>query len=110
MSPGREFVKQVAPREEDYFILKPMHSAFYQTALDVLLRYFEASTLVLCGIATNNCVVCTAHDAKMRDFQIIVGADCCASATTADHPAALKHLGIVTKARILQSPTIRLVR
>ena len=28
---GRNFVQEIAPDEEDYFVLKPMHSAFYQT-------------------------------------------------------------------------------
>src|SRR5687768_13593601 len=37
---GRELVRQIAPDEEDYFVLKPMHSGFYRTPLDALLRYF----------------------------------------------------------------------
>src|ERR1044072_5236381 len=84
-APGREFVAAIAPEEEDYFVLKPMHSAFYQTPLDALLRYFEATTLILCGISTNSCVVCTAHDAQMRDFHLVVAADCCAARTAEEH-------------------------
>jgi len=61
---GKRFVKQIQPDKNDYFVLKPMHSGFYQTPLEVLLRYLDASTLILSGLTTNGCIVCTAHDAK----------------------------------------------
>ena len=40
-APGKSFVEQIQPDKNDYFVLKPMHSAFYQTPLEVLLRYPE---------------------------------------------------------------------
>jgi nicotinamidase-related amidase len=46
---GVKFVEQIKPDKEDYFVLKPMHSAFYQTPLEVLLRYLGATTLILAG-------------------------------------------------------------
>src|SRR3977135_4047478 len=60
---GKPFVETIRPDKDDYFVLKPMHSAFYQTPLEVLLRYLGTSSLIVCGLATNSCVVCTAHDA-----------------------------------------------
>ncbi len=104
---GRDFVAAVAPDEEDYFVLKPMHSAFYQTPLDVLLRYFEARTVILCGVATNSCIVCTAHDARMRDLNIVVAADCCAAKTAEVHERALDHIAATTGARVLKSSSVR---
>lgn len=104
---GRDFVAAVAPDEEDYCVLKPMHSAFYQTPLDVLLRYFNASTIILCGISTNSCIVCTAHDAKMRDLNIVVAADCCAAITVEQHRRALDHIEVTAGARVLVSSSIR---
>jgi hypothetical protein len=53
---GRHFVESIRPDPEDYFVLKPMHSAFFQTPLEVLLRYLGASSLILCGVATNSCI------------------------------------------------------
>jgi nicotinamidase-related amidase len=46
-SAGRAFVRQIAPTDADYFVLKPMHSAFYQTPLDVvtLFRGLDADPL-----------------------------------------------------------------
>ena len=62
---GRTFVEQLRPDDEDYFVLKPMHSAFYQTPLDLLLRELGASSIILSGLATNSCILCTAHDANL---------------------------------------------
>ncbi len=38
---GREIVATLKPEHDDYFVLKPMHSGFYSTSLDVLLRHHE---------------------------------------------------------------------
>jgi len=54
-------VEPIRPDKEDYFVLKPMHSAFFQIPLEVLLRYLDSSSLILCGLATNSCIVCTLH-------------------------------------------------
>ncbi len=44
---GKPFVEQLKPEEHDYFVLKPKHSAFYQTPL----RYSaEASGLDQAGL------------------------------------------------------------
>ena len=86
------FVEQIRPDKDDYFVLKPMHSGFYQTPLEVLLRYLGASTLVLAGLTTNSCIVCTAHDAKMREFELYVPSDCSAARTTKEHRQAIEHI------------------
>jgi nicotinamidase-related amidase len=107
-APGREFVERVQPDAQDYFVLKPMHSGFYQSPLEALLRNFEASTLVLAGLATDSCIMCTAQDAEMREFRIIVAADCCAARTAQDHRRAIEHIRRLSHARVLQSSSIRL--
>ena len=38
---GGEFVRPLLPDSEDYFVLKPLHSAFYMTPLEVLLRHLQ---------------------------------------------------------------------
>src|SRR4051812_48727784 len=89
---GKAFVEQIRPGKNDYFVLKPMHSAFYQTPLEVLLRFLDASTLVLCGLTTNSCIVCTAHDAKMRELALYVPSDCSAARTPREHREAIEHI------------------
>jgi nicotinamidase-related amidase len=105
---GIKFVEQIQPDNEDYFVLKPMHSAFYQTPLDVLLQYLGATSLILCGLATNSCIVCTAHDANMREFGLIVPSDCSASRTPTEHKQTIQHIRGMTKAKIASSATLRL--
>jgi len=102
-APGLHFVEQLQPDDEDYFVLKPMHSAFYQTPLDLLLRELSASSIILSGLATNSCILCTAHDANMRHFKVIVPRDCCAARTAREHSQALEHIASMADAKIVTS-------
>lgn len=89
-SRGRELVEMLIPEDDDYFVLKPKHSAFYSTTLDTLLKYLGARTLILTGAAANMCVLFTASDAHMRDFTIVVPEDCVASVEAEDTRQALQ--------------------
>jgi nicotinamidase-related amidase len=95
---GRPIAELLAPDEHDYFVLKPKHSGFHSTTLDVLLAHLGASTLILTGIAGNFCVLFTAQDAYMRDFRLLVPRDCTASETEVDNQRALEHMAKVCKA------------
>jgi nicotinamidase-related amidase len=95
---GRPIVELLAPDADDYFVLKPKHSGFHSTSLDVLLAHLGASTLILTGIACNFCVLFTAHDAYMRDFRLLVPRDCTASEDEADNRHALEHMANACKA------------
>ena len=97
---GRPLVQLLQPDSEDYFVLKPKHSGFFSTTLDTLLAYLQAKTLILAGIAGNNCVLFTAHDAFMRDFHLIIPSDCVASNTLEDNRYALEHMRNVLQASI----------
>lgn len=95
---GRPIAELLKPHPADYFVLKPKHSGFQFTTLDVLLEHLGARTLILTGVAGNFCVLFTAHDAYMRDFQLVVPGDCIASQTDADDRQALEHMAKVVKA------------
>lgn len=105
---GKSIVKLLKPDKDDYFILKPKHSAFFSTALDVLLIYLKAKTLILAGITGDICILFTAHDAYMRDYQIIVPMDCVASASKEDNTYALEQVRKILKADIRPSAEIDL--
>ena len=62
-SPSLAFVQQIAPEANDYVVLKPKHSAFYQTPLDVLLKHLGTERLILAEFCTNSCILFTAQDA-----------------------------------------------
>jgi nicotinamidase-related amidase len=105
---GRPLVELLRPEEDDYFVLKPKHSGFFSTTLDVLLEYLQARTLIVTGIAGNICVLFTANDAYMRDFYVIVPADCTASNDAEDNRHALEQMATVLKADITPSTELDL--
>ncbi len=107
---GQPFVKLIQPDDQDYFVLKPMHSAFFQTPLEILLHYLGANSLILAGLVTNSCILCTAHDAKMREFDLYVPADCSAARTSREHEEAIAHIKNMTGASVMRSASLRIGR
>jgi nicotinamidase-related amidase len=105
---GKEFVKWLVPDDDDYFVLKPKHSGFYSTTLDLLLTHLNAKNLILTGIAGNNCVLFTANDAYMRDFKLFIPSDCVVSNTEEENLYALKQMEDVLKANISTSSELDL--
>lgn len=80
---GSRIAELLAPDAADYFVLKPKHSGFYSTTLELLLSYLKSKTLILAGIATDVCILFTANDAYMRDYTLVVPSDCVAAIDTA---------------------------
>jgi nicotinamidase-related amidase len=85
----------------------PKHSAFFQTNLEILLKYLGVSTLILTGMAADICVLFSANDAYMRDFRIIVPPDCTASEDAENNRQVLMLMQRVLKAEITQSTEIK---
>jgi nicotinamidase-related amidase len=94
---------QLLPEENDYFLIKPKHSAFYGTALNTLLRQLKVNTLILTGIAGNICVLFTANDAYMREYDLFVPKDCIASVNNQDNLYALTMMENVLKSKLMPS-------
>ncbi len=105
---GQPMVELLVPDADDYFLLKPRHSGFYSTALDILLRHLGVTTVILTGVAANICVLFTANDAYMRDLRLFVPCDCVASNTQELNCAALEQMQNVLKANITHSETLDL--
>ena len=75
-----ELPPELTARPGDYVIRsKKRLSAFYGTELETLLRALGTKTVILCGVNTNTCVLCTAFDAFNRDFGVVVASDGVAS-------------------------------
>ena len=100
---GRELAQVLEPEEDDYFVLKPKHSGFYSTTLDLLLKYLGSRTLIMCGVAGDICVLFTANDAYMREFELVVPRDGIASESSQRNEHALEIMASVLKA---QTPSI----
>ena len=87
---GRSIAERLKPAADDYFVLKPKHSGFYYTPLALLLGYLQARTLVVTGVRTESCVLFTANDAYMLEFDLVVPPDGAVTFEDADHDAALR--------------------
>lgn len=89
---GGELVAELAPRKEDYLIPKRRYSAFFGTDLDLTLRELGIRELELAGVCTQICVLYTAADARMRQYEVTVRKDCVASFDDEAHAFALKEM------------------
>jgi nicotinamidase-related amidase len=89
---GAAIAKHLQPGDDDYSVLKPKHSAFYATPLDLLLRHLRVTRLVISGVASDQCIVMSAAEATMRDYDVVVPRDCIADQTPARTARALRHL------------------
>jgi nicotinamidase-related amidase len=106
--PGRDVARTLRPDTHDYFVLKPMHSAFYGTTLDVLLQQLGVRSLIVTGVAGNICVLFTANDAYMRGLRVHVPEDCVASNTLRENRYALTQMETVLKATTTPSTRLSL--
>ncbi len=107
-SRGHEIVALLQPEEDDYFVLKPKHSGFFSTTLETLLHYLGSKKLILTGIAGNFCVLFTANDAYMRDYDLIIPSDCTVSNSAAENREALTLMRKFLKADTRPSSKVRL--
>jgi nicotinamidase-related amidase len=89
-TPATEVHPALAPKEEDFDIVKHRVSPFYGTALEPILRAQGIERLILCGVSTNGVVHTGAREAHDRDYECIVAEDCCAGASDDEHESALK--------------------
>jgi nicotinamidase-related amidase len=99
-TPGAEVVEEIFPQGEDFVVKKRRYSAFLGTELDLLLRELKVNTLHLTGILTNICILYTACDAVMRDYEVVVWSDCVASVSPQDHNFALNQMRDVLKVKV----------
>jgi nicotinamidase-related amidase len=95
---GKPLVETLKPRPDQYFVLKPRHSGFYGSCLDLLLRALDTRRLVLTGLTGNLRVLYTANDACMRGYELIVPRDCVASNSAEENLQALERMRSYLKA------------
>ena len=100
---GQPIAELLAPDREDYFVVKPKHSAFYATPLELLLTYLNTRRLIVTGFAGDVCVLMTAGDAYVRDIEVYVPSDCIASQRPAENRKALQYMARVFHADVRPS-------
>ena len=86
---GIKFVDGLEPEPGELVIGKHRYSAFFGTDLDMRLRSMGISSLVLGGVASNNCVDGTGRDAYYNGYYVVMTSDASAAPTVELHQATL---------------------
>jgi len=76
-SPGHGFKPAARPLARETVIAKSTNSAFVGTGLEEALDEIGATTLVVCGVLTNNSVEATVRHGGNLGYRIFVVADAC---------------------------------
>lgn len=97
--PSASIARLLRPLPTDLTILKPMHSAFFGTPLDIILDKMGVRTLIMAGLATDICIQLSAADAFLRGLQVHAPSDCTAAETAEKKQAALAYMGDILKCR-----------
>ena len=85
----------------DNVIPKKRYSGFYNTDLEARLAAVSPDRIIICGVATNVCVLHTTSDARNRDYPVEVPSDCVASFNPEAHTWALSHLKDILGATVI---------
>ncbi len=99
-TPGSDIVKELKVEVGDLVFPKTRYSGFFRTSLETYLRAVRIEKLHLVGVATNICILATAMDALMRDFEVVVYEKSTAALTLEQHLQALavmKSMGVEVK-------------
>ena len=107
---GARIARALAPAEDDYFVLKPKHSAFFATPFELLLDHLRVRRLVVVGVTSDQCVAATVADARMRDFEVLVPEDAVATITAVRNRRALTHFREVQRIATTAGAHLRLDR
>lgn len=97
---SKHVINELMPDEHDYFLMKPKHSAFFQTPLQSLLHDLGKTHLMMAGIAGDICILFTAKDAYMYQFDMHIPKNCMASEGKDNNDYALYLMKSVMKANI----------
>jgi len=71
-TPGSDIVEALKPKVGDLVVPKTRYSGFFGTDLEEHLEVRKIEWLHLVGVATDICVLATAIDALMCDFEVVV--------------------------------------
>ena len=82
-------------------IPKKRYSGFFNTDLADRLEALAPEKLLVCGVATNVCVLHTTSDARNRDYEVEVYSDCVSGPDPEAHKWALSHCQRVLGAKVI---------
>ncbi|MBR1177181.1 cysteine hydrolase [Bradyrhizobium sp. KB893862 SZCCT0404] len=74
-TPGVDIFEPLKPRPGEHVIKKHRYSAFFATDLDLILREWGTTTVVISGTTTENCCHATARDAMFNNYRVVFLSD-----------------------------------
>lgn len=89
---GGEIVAALSPVEGEKVVDKRRYSAFFGTDLDLALREKGIRRLRMVGVCTNICILYTAADARMLNYDVVVPRSCVTSFDQGAHEFALAEM------------------
>ena len=101
-----EMARLLRPQPGDLTVLKPRHSAFLGSPLDLLLSRMEAEEIIITGVATDICVQLTAMDGFLRGYTLRVPADCTAAESADYRKQSIAYMERVLKCDVAPSAFI----
>jgi nicotinamidase-related amidase len=87
-----EIWHEIKPKDDEIVIYKPSYGAFYDTALETILKNLNVDTIIICGTLTNFCCGLTARQGYERGFKVIFGSDISSTDCSDSHDAELRVL------------------
>lgn len=78
-APDSPILPVLAPTDDDLLFRKTTAGGFAGTDLDFTLRSMGISTVVVAGVATNQCVESTVREASHLGYDVVLLQDCCAT-------------------------------
>lgn len=95
LSAGSDLQKlfpELAVEKGDLRISKNRYSAFIRSDFENMLRERGIDTLLIAGTKTNVCCECTARDAMMLDYKVVLLSDCTAALSDDEQRATLENV------------------
>jgi nicotinamidase-related amidase len=75
-SPGTQVCPELADPRDIVVDTKKRYSAYLHTDLEFVLRDLGVRTVILTGVNTNSCILCSSFETVNRDFELVVLRDC----------------------------------
>jgi biuret amidohydrolase len=88
-----EIPSEIAPQPGEVHLIKCRFSAFYETALEVVLRGSGIETVVIGGVASYGCIIASYIDACSRGFFPLLCAEAVDGIEPVMHRAAMDFMG-----------------
>lgn len=80
---GVEIFQDLSPAAGEHVIKKHRYSGFFGTDMDIILREWGITTVIISGTTTENCCHATARDAMFNNYKVIFLSD---ATGTFDYP------------------------